>query len=183
MRAVASRNGQLRVTDVDKPEPVEGEALVKVLACGICGSDLHFVRFGTDIVKGSMSSGNGRFAPDLSRDIIMGHEFCVEVVGYGPNTTGPVGIGDRVTSVPTRGAYSNDYPGGYSEYMVLDASMLLPVADSVGDRTRGDDRTDGGRHARGANGPTERRRADGGLRLRTGRTGDDRESAQRGRGG
>ena len=51
-----------------------------MLACGICGSDLHFVRFGPDIVKGSMDSGNGRFAPDLSRDIIMGHEFCVEVV-------------------------------------------------------------------------------------------------------
>ncbi len=131
MRAVASRNGQLRVTDVPQPEPIEGEALVKVLACGICGSDLHFVRFGEDIVKGSMDSGNARFAPDLSRDIIMGHEFCVEVVGYGPNTTGPVGIGDRVTSVPSRGAYSNEYPGGYSEYMVLDASMLLPVEDSV----------------------------------------------------
>ena len=131
MRAVASRNGELRIAEVDRPEPVEGEALVKVLACGICGSDLHFVKFGADIVRASMESGNGRFAPDLSRDIIMGHEFCVEVVGYGPNTTGPVGIGDRVTSVPSRGAYSNEYPGGYSEYMVLDAGMLLPVADSV----------------------------------------------------
>ena len=131
MRAVASRNGELRIAEVDQPEPVEGEALVKVLACGICGSDLHFVKFGADIVRASMESGNGRFAPDLSRDIIMGHEFCVEVVGYGPNTAGPVGIGDRVTSVPSRGAYSNEYPGGYSEYMVLDAGMLLPVADSV----------------------------------------------------
>ncbi len=131
MHAVATRNGQLRIVDIDQPEPVEGEALVKVLACGICGSDLHFVKFGEDIVRASMDSGNGRFAPDLSRDIIMGHEFCVEVVGYGPNTSGPVGIGDRVTSVPSRGAYSNTFPGGYSEYMVLDASMLLPVADSV----------------------------------------------------
>ncbi len=131
MRAVASRNGQLRMVEIDPPEPVEGEALVKVLACGICGSDLHFVKFGEDIVRGSVESGNGRFAPDLSRDIIMGHEFCVEVVAYGPNTSGPVGIGDRVTSIPSRGAYSNDYPGGYSEYMVLDASLLLPVADSV----------------------------------------------------
>ena len=131
MRAVATRNGQMRVVDIEQPEPAEGEALVKVLACGICGSDLHFVRFGEDIVKASMDSGNGRFAPDLSRDIIMGHEFCCEVVAYGPNTTGPVGIGERITSVPSRGAYSNDYPGGYSEYMVLDASMLLPVADSV----------------------------------------------------
>ena len=131
MRAVASRNGQLRVADVPQPEPAEGEALVKVLACGICGSDLHFVKFGADIVRGSMGYGNARFTPDISRDIVMGHEFCVEVVAYGPNTTGPVGIGERTTSVPSRGSYSNDYPGGYSEYMVLDASLLLPVADSV----------------------------------------------------
>ena len=131
MRAVASRNGHLRVTELPQPEPVEGEALVKVLACGICGSDLHFVKFGEDIVRGSMGDGNARFTPDLSRDIVMGHEFCVEVVAYGPNTSGPIGIGERTTSVPSRGAYSNDYPGGYSEYMVLDASMLLPVADSV----------------------------------------------------
>lgn len=131
MKAVATRNGQMRMVDVARPEPAEGEALVKVLACGICGSDLHFVKFGEDIVRTSRESGNGQFAPDLSQDIIMGHEFCCEVVAYGPNTQGPVGIGDRVTSVPSRGAYSNVYPGGYSEYMVLDASMLLPVADAV----------------------------------------------------
>lgn len=131
MRAVASRDGQLRIAEVAQPEPVEGEVLVKVQACGICGSDLHFIRFGADIVKGSMESGNAQFAPDLSRDIIMGHEFCCEVVAYGPNTSGPVAIGDRITSVPSRGAYSNVYPGGYSEYMVLDASMVLPVADNV----------------------------------------------------
>ena len=178
MRAVASRNGQLRVTYVPLPEPAEGEALVKVLACGICGSDLHFVRFGPDIVKGSMDSGNGRFAPDLSRDIIMGHEFCVEVVGYGPNTTGPVGIGDRVTSVPSRGAYSNEYPGGYSEYMVLDASMLLPVADNV--ETEHAATTEPmavGMHAVRIGQAERRRRADSRLRLRTGRAGHDRQSA------
>ncbi len=131
MRAVAARSGELRLVDVDRPEPVEGEALVRVLACGICGSDLHFMQFGEEMMRASRESGNAQFAPDFSRDIIMGHEFCCEVVAYGPNTTGPVGIGDRITSVPSRGAYSNTYPGGYSEYMVLDAGMLLPVQDSV----------------------------------------------------
>ena len=133
--------------------------------------------------RGSMESGNARFAPDLSRDIIMGHEFCVEVVEYGPNTTGPVGIGERTTSVPSRGAYSNDYPGGYSEYMVLGCSPCCcrsPTASR--NRARRDDRADGGRHARRARRTTERRRADGRLRLRTGRSGHNREPAQRGRG-
>ena len=131
MRAVATRNGRMRTVEINPPDPAPGEVLVQVLACGICGSDLHFVKFGADIVRASQESGNAQFAPDLSRDIIMGHEFCCQVVAYGPDTTGAVGIGDRITSVPSRGAYSNDFPGGYSEYMVLDASMLLPVADRV----------------------------------------------------
>ena len=131
MRAVVLRNMELVVDDIDQPEPAEGEALVKSLACGICGSDLHFVKFGQEMVTASQSEGRSRFAPDLERDIVMGHEFCCEVVAYGPNTPETVPVGERCVSVPSRGAYSNEYPGGYSEYMVLDASMLLPVADSL----------------------------------------------------
>ncbi len=131
MRAVAARDGQLRTVDIPQPEPAEGEVLVKTLACGICGSDLHFLKFAADIVRASAESGNNRFAPDLSRDIVMGHEFCCEVVAYGPDTPVTVPVGERMTSIPSRGAYSNDFPGGYSEYMVLDASLALPVADSV----------------------------------------------------
>lgn len=131
MRAVVMRKMELVVDEIDQPEPAEGEALVRVLACGICGSDLHFVRFGEEMVTASQAEGRGSFAPDLSRDIVMGHEFCCEVIGYGPNTPETVPVGERCVSVPSRGAYSNDYPGGYAEYMVLDASMLLPVADSL----------------------------------------------------
>ncbi len=131
MRAVVMRNFELVVDDVPQPEPGEGEALVKTLACGICGSDLHFIKFGQEMVSASQADGRSRFAPDLSRDIVMGHEFCCEVLAYGPNTPETVPVGERCVSVPTRGAYSNDFPGGYSEYMVLDAAMLLPVADSL----------------------------------------------------
>ena len=132
MRAVVMRNFELVVDDVPQPQPAEGEALVKTLACGICGSDLHFLKFGQEMIAASRAEGSGRFAPDIGRDIVMGHEFCCEVVAYGPNTPETVPVGERCVSVPSRGAYSNDYPGGYSEYMVLDASMLLPVADSLG---------------------------------------------------
>ena len=131
MRAVAARDGQLRMVDIAQPEPAEGEVLVKNLACGICGSDLHFLQFGPDIVRNSMEAGNAQFAPDLSRDMVMGHEFCCEVVGYGPNTAETVPVGSRITSVPSRGAYNPDSPGGYGEFMVLDSTMILPVADHV----------------------------------------------------
>ncbi len=63
---------------------------------------------------------------DLSRDIVMGHEFCAEVLELGPDTTGPR-PGTRVVSVPVllsstglhQLAYNNAYPGGYAQYMVL----------------------------------------------------------------
>ena len=131
MRAVAARSGALRMVEIAQPEPAEGEVLVKNLACGICGSDLHFMLYGEEMMQGSSQSGNGRFAPDFSRDIVMGHEFCCEIVGYGPNTPERLPIGSRITSVPSKGAYSNVYPGAYSEYMVLDAGMVLPVPDHV----------------------------------------------------
>ncbi len=131
MRAVAARSGQLRIVDIPQPEPAEGEVLVKNLACGICGSDLHFMLYGEEMMRGSSQSGNAQFAPDFSRDIVMGHEFCCEVVGYGPNTSPTAPIGARITSVPSKGAYSNVYPGAYGEYMVLDAGMILPVPDHV----------------------------------------------------
>ena len=41
MRAAVMRNSQLVVDTVPDPEPGPGEMLVKTLACGICGSDLH----------------------------------------------------------------------------------------------------------------------------------------------
>ena len=37
---------------------------------------------------------------DLTRDVVMGHEFCAEVVDYGPSTSGAVRPGDRVVSMP-----------------------------------------------------------------------------------
>ncbi len=131
MRAVVMRDFELVVDQIAQPEPAQGEVLVKTLACGICGSDLHFLKFAEDLVRGSNEAGAGRFSPDLSRDIVMGHEFCCEVVAYGPNTAATVPVGERCVSVPTKGAYSNDYPGGYSEYMLLDAALILPVADSL----------------------------------------------------
>ena len=131
MRAVVMRDFELVVDDIPVPEPGAGEVLVKTLACGICGSDLHFLKFGRDMIRASREAGSGTFSVDLEQDIVMGHEFCCEVLEYGPGTEPTVPVGERVVSFPTKGAYSNVYPGGYGEYQLLDAAMLLPVDDSV----------------------------------------------------
>ena len=44
MRAAVMRNKKLVVDNIPTPEPGPGEVLVKTLACGICGSDLHTLK-------------------------------------------------------------------------------------------------------------------------------------------
>ena len=134
MRAVVMRNRQLMVADVPTPEPGPGEVLVRTLACGICGSDLHAFRHAERFVEAGRRAGNARVM-DLARDVVMGHEFCAEIVDHGPGTTRALRIGTRVCSRPTllratgpqSIGYSNDNPGGYGEYMRLTEALLLEV--------------------------------------------------------
>jgi threonine dehydrogenase-like Zn-dependent dehydrogenase len=138
MRAAVMRNHQLVVDDLPMPEPGPGEVLVKTLACGICGSDLHTLKHAEKLVEGSRRSG-GAFTMDLARDIVMGHEFCAEVVDYGPATKQSLKVGTRVCSMPVlirssgvqTVGYSNDNPGGYGEFMRLTEGLLLEVPNGL----------------------------------------------------
>lgn len=149
MRACVMRGGRLVVDETAEPRPESGQMLVRIVACGICGSDLHFLRHGeamvamTNEMLPSMGAQGMGMAPiDLSRDIVMGHEFCAEVVELGPDTTGPK-PGARVVSVPVllsstglhQLAYNNDYPGGYAQYMVLSAALALEVPNGLDSRS------------------------------------------------
>jgi threonine dehydrogenase-like Zn-dependent dehydrogenase len=138
MRATVMRNQRLVVTDLPRPEPGPGEVMVKTLACGICGSDLHALRHAEQFVEASRRAGSV-FTMDLTRDVVMGHEFCAEIVEYGPETTRALRAGTRVCSRPSliradgprTVGYSNDTPGGYAEYMRLTESLLLPVPNGL----------------------------------------------------
>ena len=99
MRAAVMLDHKLTIEDIPVPEPGPGEVLVKTLACGICGSDLHALKHTEKLVEVSERS-SGVFNMDLSRGIVMGHEFCVEVVDYGPNTQKPLKTGTRAVSMP-----------------------------------------------------------------------------------
>ena len=99
MRAAVMRHNRLQVEDLPMPEPGRGEVLVKTLACGICGSDLHALKHTRELVEGAARSG-GPFIMDLEREVVMGHEFCAEVVDYGPDTPVSVARGARVFAMP-----------------------------------------------------------------------------------
>ncbi len=138
MRAAVMRGRTLSVEEVADPEPRPGEVLVRTLACGICGSDLHALRHGDQMVALSREAG-APFVMDLSRPVVMGHEFCAEVVEVGPGADTAVAAGDRVVSLPAvvepdgmhTVGYSNIYPGGFGELMALSASLLLPVPNGL----------------------------------------------------
>ena len=138
MRAAVMRNHKLVVDNISTPEPGPGEVLVKTLACGICGSDLHALKHTEKLVEVSRRSG-GVFAMDLSRDIVMGHEFCAEIIDYGSATKKQFKAGTRVCSIPVlirstgvqTVGYSNDNPGGYGEYMRLTEGLLLEVPNGL----------------------------------------------------
>ncbi|MGO9343296.1 MAG: zinc-binding dehydrogenase [Acidimicrobiales bacterium] len=146
MQACVMRHGELVVAEVSDPRPGPGQLLVRTIACGICGSDLHFLRHAPAMVElsseltASLGDLAAVLAPaiDLGRDIVMGHEFCAEVLEAGPDTSGPA-PGTLVVSVPLlltgtglhQLAYNNDYPGGFAERMLLSAQLVLTVPNGL----------------------------------------------------
>jgi len=141
MRAVVMQDWKLRLDEVAEPEPGPGQVLTKVLACGICGSDLHLLRHGeearrlTEELTADEPPDPLRpmmFEPDTP--MVMGHEFCCEVVETGPGVQ-RLSAGDVVVSMPAvldadgrhPIGFSNRYPGGYGELMVLNEMLAIDV--------------------------------------------------------
>ena len=126
----------LTIADVPVPQPGSSEALVKVRACGIDGTDLKLL------------DGFG-YSPDLP--FIMGHEIAGEVAAVGADVS-DFAPGDRVAvyNFITCGAcfYCRtfrdqlclnmngiigvlDAPGGYAEYVCLPAQQLIRLPAGV----------------------------------------------------
>jgi threonine dehydrogenase-like Zn-dependent dehydrogenase len=138
MRAAIFRNGEIVVDTMPEPRPAAGQVLVKTLACGICGSDLHARKHAHRMVELARRLP-GRKPMDLNRDVVFGHEFCCEVLEYGPAAQRKLKPGSRVCSLPAlltpdgpQGiGYSNDNVGGYAERMLLSEPLLLEVPNGL----------------------------------------------------
>lgn len=134
MKAVIMRDQQLLVDSITAPTPGRGEVLVKTLACGICGSDLHMFHH-CEHVLANFKRGHIPIAFDDRKDVVFGHEYCAEILDHGPGSDKTLKVGTRVCSLPFvitaqhfhHIGFSNRYPGGYGEQMVLAEQMLMPV--------------------------------------------------------
>ena len=81
--AVVNEGHSFDIVDVPDPDPGPGEMVLRVHACGICGSDLKAV-------------------DNMRTGLVMGHEFCGEVVAIGAGVTNWE-IGSRVSALPLIG--------------------------------------------------------------------------------
>jgi 2-desacetyl-2-hydroxyethyl bacteriochlorophyllide A dehydrogenase len=105
---------EIKVEEVSTPELSTGDVLLKVRACGICGSDLHTYQHGMFEDLG-MPLEAGR---------VLGHEFAGEVAEINGEVPG-LKVGDRVCSVGM---------GGNAEYLRLPAMMapmIFPVPEGI----------------------------------------------------
>ncbi|WP_306168678.1 zinc-binding dehydrogenase [Halomonas sp. MMSF_3323] len=134
MRAIVLRNERLGLESLPDPTPEAGEVLVKTLACGICGSDLHMADHCHDALAG-LRKGRVPVAFEPDQGVVFGHEFCAEILDHGPGCDKRYKAGTRVCSVPyavnAQGfhhiGYANAYPGGFGELMRLQEHSLLEV--------------------------------------------------------
>lgn len=128
----------LRIDEVEEPTPGRGETKIRVEFCGICGSDLHLYH------------GDGLPAGESIPQII-GHEFSGTVIEVGGGSDAGL-MGARVVVRPTvscgecwpcRAGMSNVcrslrfygvsplLPGGMAQYVVVDASHVHRLPESV----------------------------------------------------
>lgn len=125
--------GDMRITELERPLPGPGEVLIRVEACGICGSDRHMFR--------------GEYP--TAKPVTLGHEFSGIIAALGDGVTS-LGEGDRVAGDPNvpcgtcsfcRDGKPNHCTelkpigvmrnGGFAEYVVAPAACLAKLPASI----------------------------------------------------
>jgi D-arabinose 1-dehydrogenase-like Zn-dependent alcohol dehydrogenase len=138
--AVTAYDRPLELMQLARPSPLFGHALVNVITCGLCFSDVKTAR------------GRMPFSKDLILPHVVGHEICGRVVEVnGPSRFEP---GQRVVVYHLWGCHrcascrrgeehlcinptawmGFTHPGGFEEYVSVPVENLLPIPDNIPDR-------------------------------------------------
>lgn len=123
MRAVIiDKPSEIRVGNVPDPTPKLDELIVKVGACGICGTDLHI--------------SEGEF-PLTPYPIVPGHEFAGEVVAVGSNVRPGTGTKNTKLTVGTRVAVDPSLFCGHCVFCRTGHGNLCLDWNAIGDTVNG----------------------------------------------
>jgi 2-desacetyl-2-hydroxyethyl bacteriochlorophyllide A dehydrogenase len=141
MKAAFIQNGAVQVGEMPDPVPDTGQVLVRTHSCGMCASEQHFLDSGQHVIDLSRKFGGAYAGLDVTRPFVPGHEYVGELIDYGPGSTRPIKPGRMVTSVPVMRCggrhavigFSHDCPGGWGEYMLLDANSIMEVPSDLDD--------------------------------------------------
>jgi len=134
VRAVRGIDGGVEVQVVPDPAaPTGSQILVETLACAVCGTDLHVMEHTDAYLACARDSGSTAMIWDPARGVLLGHCFAFRVLAVGPDATGfaPGDVGAGLGTV--RGAdgamhvagFSDTFPGGYGERMLLSTPGLI----------------------------------------------------------
>jgi 2-desacetyl-2-hydroxyethyl bacteriochlorophyllide A dehydrogenase len=109
--------GTVEMVEIERPVPGPTDVLVRVRACGICGTDAAFVQMG------GMSLGPGGQATAIP----LGHEPAGEVAEAGTEVTG-LKVGDRVVinpqAAPSGIIGCGGALGGMREYLLIENAIV-----------------------------------------------------------
>lgn len=137
------RHPKLEVRKMPDPRPGPDDVLLKIKACGVCGSDIHFYEHDKD---------DYILYPGLTKfPTTTGHEFSGEVTEVGKNVKS-LKVGDMVTAeemiwcgycTPCRNGYPNHcenleeigftIPGAFAEYLAIGAKYCWKL-DAIAER-------------------------------------------------
>ena len=127
--------GNVELTDMPGPHPEAGHVVIEVHNAGICGTDIHILK--SEYI--------------IEPPVILGHEFCGEIVEVGSEVTG-FAVGDRVTVNPSAGklcgkcrycrmgapffcvdraALGSGINGGFARYCGVRQEILFKLPDSL----------------------------------------------------
>ena len=129
-------HGAFELREPDIPSPGPGQVVIKNMACGVCGTDVH-------ITAGEAGSA------DVTPPVVLGHEYSGEVVALGEGVT-ELAVGDHVTVDPNiycgkcrycrngkkqlcqdMQAVGVTQDGGFAQYSLVPAAQAFRLDPSV----------------------------------------------------
>jgi len=136
--AVLTKPRTIEIRELDIPQPGPHQALVRIRAVGLCGSDIHYYE-------------HGKIGPYIvNYPMILGHEAAGDVVAVGSEVRN-VSVGDRVSIEPgvtcgrcdycKSGRYNlcpdveflatPPYDGAFCEYIAIRSDMLFRIPEGM----------------------------------------------------
>ncbi|MCY2951199.1 MAG: alcohol dehydrogenase catalytic domain-containing protein [Planctomycetota bacterium] len=137
MRAgVLERIRKIALRELPVPEPARGQVLLRVVGCGVCGTDYH-------IYEGEVTAG-------VQPPVVLGHEIATRVEAIGPGVDGlktgqfaaidpVVGCGccamcrtGRINLCPNPTIIGYKLNGGFAQFVLAPATNVVPMDEKVG---------------------------------------------------